>query len=48
MFEGFDSGPGWGDETDENEPPPPWYVQVLGLVIVAAVIWVIYGGIKSL
>ena len=47
MFEGFDSGP-WGDETDENEPPPPWYVQVLGLVIVAAVIWGIYEGIKSL
>jgi hypothetical protein len=47
MFEGFDDGP-WGDETDENEPPPPWYVQVLSLVIVAAVIWVIYEGIKSL
>jgi hypothetical protein len=47
MFEGFDDGP-WGNETDENEPPPPWYVQVLSLVIVAAVIWVIYEGIKSL
>jgi len=47
MFEGFDDGP-WGDETDKNEPPPPWYVQVLSLVIVAAVIWVIYEGIKSL
>jgi len=47
MFEGFDDGP-WGDETDENEPPPTWYVQVLSLVIVAAVIWVIYEGIKSL
>ena len=47
MFEGFDDGP-WGDETDENEPPPPWYVQALSLVIVAAVIWVIYEGIKSL
>jgi hypothetical protein len=47
MFEGFDDGP-WGDETDENEPPPPWYVQVLCLVIVAAVIWVIYEGLKNL
>ena len=47
MFEGFDDGP-WGDETNENEPPPPWHVQVLSLVIVAAVIWVIYEGIKSL
>jgi hypothetical protein len=49
MFEGFDSGPGWRDETDENKPPsPPWYMQVLGLVIVAAVIWIVYEEFKSL
>jgi hypothetical protein len=47
MFEGFDDGP-WGDETDENEPPPPWYIQILSLTTVAAIIWVIYEGIKSL
>ena len=48
MFEGFDDGP-WGENEDQPEPPPPpWYIQILSLTTVAAIIWVIYEGIKSL
>ena len=47
MFEGFDSGP-WSDETDKNEPPPPWHVQVLILIMLAGIIWAAYQGFKCL
>ncbi len=47
MFEGFDSGP-WSDETDENEPPPPWYIQIMMLATVAVIIRAVYEGFKCL
>jgi hypothetical protein len=47
MFEGFDTGSPWGYD-DQPEPPPPWYVQVLILITLAAIAWAIYEGIKSL
>jgi hypothetical protein len=48
MFEGFDTGSPWGDEDNQPEPPPPpWYIQVLILATLAAIIWAIYEGIKS-
>jgi hypothetical protein len=48
MFEGFDTGSPWSDEEDQPEPPPPpWYIQVLILATLAAIVWAIYEGIKE-
>jgi hypothetical protein len=49
MFEGFDTGSPWGEDEDEPEPPPPpWYIQILIFITMAAIVWSIYKGIKSL